>query len=412
MSLDTALSGLLSAQAGLNVVSNDLANVSTTGFKSGSAEFQAEYSVGSANAPGEGASEQFILQDFQQGNLGSPTGNPLDLAVQGNGYFIVQQAGESLYTRDGAFVLGASGQLQTASGNAVLGFGVNNNGTSNGILAPLTISTGGEAANATTSVGLSALLNSADAAIPAATAFNPANATTYDESTSVTAYDSLGNANHVQLYFIKQPASASASAKAPAAWKVMAQQENANGSAVGASQTLTTLTFNPNGSVATGGSATLPVNFGAGGGSATIAFNFAGTTLGAQSFSVASLTNNGYAAGAYLGPTISSTGVVQATYTNGQSKTVGTIAVANFINNQGLVPVDGNMFTASTTSGQPVVNSPGTGVAGSLVSGQLEDSNVQTSSALVELLKFQEAYQSDTSVLQTEQQDSQKLMQL
>jgi flagellar hook protein FlgE len=410
MSLDTALSGLLGAQDGLNVVSNDLANASTTGFKAGSAEFQSIYAVGSANAAGQGVSQQFILQDFTEGNLQS-TGNPLDLAIQGNGFFVVQQAGQSFYTRDGAFQLSPSGQLQTASGDAVLGYGVNGSGASDGVLGLLTVPTTGEPANASTKIGLSALLNSADPTI--STAFNPASASTYDESTSVVTYDSLGNANHVQLYFVKQPyGSASASATTPNKWTVYAQPENANGSSIGTPTTLTTLGFNANGTLASGGSATLGVNWGTGAAASNLAFNFGGSTLGAQSFAVGGLTNDGYAAGAFTGPKISSTGAVQATYSNGETKTVGNIAIASFINNQGLIPETGNLYSASNTSGQAVLNAPGAGVSGKLVAGNLEESNASTSNDLVELLKFQQAYQANTSVLQTEQQDSQKLLQL
>jgi flagellar hook protein FlgE len=215
------------------------------------------------------------------------------------------------------------------------------------------------------------------------------------------------------LYFVKQPyGSASASAATPNKWAVYAQPENANGSSIGAPTTLTTLGFNTNGTLASGGSATLGVNWGTGAAASNIAFNFAGSTLGAQSFAVGSLTNDGYAAGEFTGPKITSTGAVQATYSNGQTKTVGNITVASFINNQGLIPETGNLYSASPTSGQAVLNAPGAGVSGNLVSGNLEESNASTSNDLVELLKFQQAYQANTSVLQTEQQDSQKLLQL
>jgi flagellar hook protein FlgE len=408
MSLSTALSGLLGAQAGLDVASNDLANASTTGFKSGSALFQDIYAAGSAAAPGLGTSQQATQEDFSEGGLES-TGNPLDLAIQGNGFFVVSKDGQSFYTRDGAFQLSPSGQLQNASGASVLTFDTNANGVANGALGTLTVATGNQPAKATSQVGLSAALNTADPTI--GTAFNPANSATYDETTSVVAYDSLGNANHVQLYFVKNPAAASAPS-APNSWSVYAQPQNANGSSIGSAKALTTLKFNSSGALQSGGSAALGVAWGNGASAANIGFNFAGTTLASQSFAVNGLSNNGYSPGQYTGVTVGDNGAVSATYSNGQTKAMGVVAVANFINDQGLIPVSGNLYTASNTSGQPVVNAPATGVSGSIASGNLEQSNVETSNQLVTLLKYQEAYQADTSVLQTDQQDTQKLLQL
>jgi flagellar hook protein FlgE len=406
MALNTALSGLLGAQSGINVAANNLANASTTGFKSGSALFADLYPNGSSNAPGQGVTQQFIQQDYAQGNL-QTTGNPLDLAVQGAGMFVVQKNGQNSYTRDGALQVSPSGQLRNAAGSSVLGYGINANGLSDGILGSINISTSAQPANASSKISLNSALNSADPAISAT--FNPGNSATYDESTSVVAYDSLGNANHIQLYFQKQPASGSSK---PNAWNVYAQPQNANGSSVGSAPKLTTLNFNSSGALTGGGSANLSVNWKNGAAASNIAFNLAGTTVGAQNFAINSVTNNGYQPGTYTGTKISNTGQVQATYSNGQNKTVGSLALASFINEQGLIPVSSNLFQASQTSGQPVLNSPGAGVNGTIVSGSLEESNTSTSSELVNLLRYQEAYQANTSVLQGSQQDTAKLLQL
>lgn len=403
MSLSTALSGLLGAQAGLDVASNNLANASTVGFKAGSALFQDVYPAGSAAAPGLGVDQQGIQQNFSEGGLQS-TGNPLDLAVQGNGFFVVSKAGQNFYTRDGAFQLSPSGQLQTASGASVLSFGAN--GVANGSLSSLTVATGNQPAKPSSQIGLSAALNTADPV--STTPFNANNSATYDETTSVAAYDSLGNANHIQLYFAKNAASGSG----PNNWSVYAQPQNANGSAVGSASLLTTLKFTSSGALNSGGSANLTIPWGNGAGSSNIALNFSGTTLASQAFAINGTTNNGYGPGQYTGVTVGSDGSVNATYSNGQKKAIGVVAIANFINNQGLNPVTGNLYAASNTSGQPVVNTPGTGVSGTIVSGNLEQSNVQTSNELVTLLKYQEAYQANTSVLQTDQQNMQKLLQL
>lgn len=406
MALNTALSGLLGAQAGINVAANNLANASTTGFKSGSAIFSDLYPNGSSNAAGQGVTQQFIQQDYSQGNL-QTTGNPLDLAVQGTGMFVVQKNGQNSYTRDGAFQVSPSGQLQNGAGSSVLGYGINAAGQSNGIVGPVTISTSAQPANASSKISLNSALNSADPVITAP--FSSSNSSTYDESTSVVAYDSLGNANHVQLYFQKQAASG---ASKPNDWLVYAQPQNANGSSVGSAKMLTTLTFNSSGGLTGGSKASLPVKWNNGAASSNIAFDFSGTTVGAQNFAINSVTNNGYAPGTYTGTKISKTGQVQATYSNGQSKTVSNLALASFINEQGLIPVSTNLYQASQTSGQPIINNPGSGVNGTIVAGSLEESNTSTSSELVNLLKYQEAYQANTSVLQTSQQDTAKLLQL
>ncbi len=214
---------------------------------------------------------------------------------------------------------------------------------------------------------------------------------------------SLGNANKTQLYFVNQGSNQ---------WTVYAQPQLADGTNVGTPQTLTTLNFTSSGALSSGSPATLSVNWGNGSATSNVNMNFTGSTLAAQSFSVAGLSNDGYTAGSYSGTTISSDGSIKSTYSNGQRVSAGTLALANFINAEGLTPATGNLYTASSTSGQPVVNTPGTGLAGTLSGGELESSNASTSSLLVSLIQYQQAYQANTSVIQTEQQDSQRLVQI
>ena len=158
----------------------------------------------------------------------------------------------------------------------------------------------------------------------------------------------------------------------------------------------------------------MSIPWGNGAATSNLTFNFAGSTLAAQSFGVAGLTNDGYAAGSYSGTSIDSSGNVISTYTNGETVKAGTLALANFLNPEGLTPVSGNLYSATTTSGQPVVDTPGSGLAGSttLSGGNLESSNASTSSLLVSLIQYQQAYQANTSVIQTEQQDSTRLSQI
>jgi flagellar hook protein FlgE len=156
----------------------------------------------------------------------------------------------------------------------------------------------------------------------------------------------------------------------------------------------------------------MTVNWGNGTADSALTFNFSGSTLGAQSFAIAGTTNDGYAPGNYTGTTIGSDGALTANYSNGQTSIAGKIAVANFINQQGLQSVSGNLYSQTTTSGQPVIDTPGAGQAGTLLSGNLEQSNVSTSSALVDLIQYQQAYEANATTIQTEQTDFTRLSQI
>jgi len=479
MSINTAASGLTAAQTGLDTTSNDLSNASTDGFKSQTQLFSDVYAANESDVPGIGVQSAGIDSNFSQGSQVS-TGNSLDALIQGSGFFVVNNNGEQQYTRDGAFQLNSSGDLVTTTGNNVLGYPTTSTGTVTGGLGTITVNTSALAANPTSAIGLVTNLNSADTDITsgdapsytttsyatAATANSGASsegspaAGTFDEATSVVAYDSQGNANTVNLYYVQTAANT---------WDVYALPVASNGSSVGVSASvaaassaagpsstltdvssavdddgaagntdtlpavgdevtttttpllLTTLTFNSNGTLKgssqaeTGAgvyTAPMSVNWGNGTADSTLTFNFSGSTLGAQSFAIAGTTNDGYAPGNYTGTTIASDGAVTANYSNGQTAIAGKIAVANFINQEGLQAVSGNLYAQSTTSGTPVIDIPGSGQAGTLLSGNLEQSNVSTSSALVDLIQYQQAYEANATEIQTEQTDFTRLSQI
>jgi len=419
MSLQTALSGISGAQTGLDTTANDLANASTTAFKSQTSLFADVYPANSTNTPGIGVTTSSLSTNYTQGNV-TPTGNPLDAAIQGSGFFITSQNGSQQYTRDGSFQLSNTGQLINATGGTIQGYAVNSSGTKAGTLSAITVNTGAVAANATSAVGLTLNLNSGDTTIAATTAFDAADPTTYNESTSVVAYDSLGNADKVNLYF-RQVAPA-VSGGTPT-WNVYAEPVTSAGTVVSTPTTpLASLTFSTAGALtgvtttASGAtstdSTTLSVPWGNGSATSNITLNLTGTTLGAQSFGIAGTTNDGYAPGNYSGTSIDSAGAVQSTYSNGQTVTDGYLGIANFINPQGLQSASGNLFTETQSSGQPVVNTAGTGQAGVIAGGNLEQSNASTSSLLVSLIQYQQAYQANASVIQTEQQDGTRLTQI
>lgn len=408
MSLNTAISGINAAQSALDVTSNDLANVDTTGYKSGNQRFADLYPAANG-AAGIGVQSAGIERSFQEG-ITVTTNNPLDLAIQGQGFFVTSHNGVQRYSRDGRFQIDSTtNQIINSVGDPVLGFA----GTTQagGQIGPLTVNQGAQPAKASSRVGLNLDLNQGDAAIPSSKAFSTSDPTSYSESTSVTAYDSLGNPNHIELYFRKQAGTGSSSA--PDNWQVYAQPVTASGSAVGSSTPLlTTLAFNSSGRLASGGSASLTVNWNNGAASSKVAFDFSGTTLAAQPFAINAITNDGYQPGQFQGVQVSKDGTIQAQYSNGQTATVGRLALATFINKQGLAPVSGNEFLATTASGIPALNGPGQGQTGFVMSGQLEQSNVNLSSQLVNLIIEQQAYQANAKTIGTERQNVQNLMQI
>ncbi len=257
MSLDTAFSGLTAAQTGLNVVSNNLANANTTGFKSQLALFSSIYPVGQTNVPGLGVQSAGIDSDFTQGP-DVQTGNSLDTAIQGDGFFAINSNGNTQYTRDGSFQLKSSGELVTAAGATVLGYAASATGGQTGGLQGITINTGAIAANATAKLGLTVNLNSADSTFAAPVTPVPGDTTTYNESTSAVTYDSLGNANSVNLYFQQE---APAAAGGTPTWNVYSEPVSSAGTVVSPPALLTTLSFNSSGALTSGSPVTLGVNW-------------------------------------------------------------------------------------------------------------------------------------------------------
>ncbi|GAB0114439.1 flagellar hook protein FlgE [Acidisoma sp. C75] len=408
MSVNTAATGLQAAQTALDVVSNNLANADTAGFKSQLALFNNVYPSGETGVPGDGVQPGGIDTNASAGATYA-TGNPLDAAISGSGYFLVNNGGATQYTRDGAFQLSSTGQLVTASGQQVLGYATSASGGLAGGITPLTVNTASLPATASSKIGLAVNLNSGDSQFAAPVTPVPGDATTYNEQTSVVAYDSLGNANTVNLYFQQE---APTTAGGTPTWNVYSQPVTSGGTTVSAPSLLTTLAFNSSGVLTSGSPANLNVNWGNGSAASSVAMNFTGTTLGAQSFAIAGTSNNGYAPGSYTGTSIASDGSIEAKYSNGQTKSVGTVAIANFINPQGLQNISGNFYAATNTSGTATINLPGVAQAGTLLAGNLEQSNVSTSNSLVQLIQFQQAYQANASELQAEQQNFTKLAQI
>ena len=402
MSFDLALSGINAANTDLNVTSNNLANVDTTGFKESRAEFadlfaQTQEGV-SRTAVGNGVQVAAVSQQFGQGNITS-TGNNLDLALSGNGFFIVSNNGALNYTRDGAFQVDQNGYLVTASGQQVQGYApLANGGFNTGGLASLQLTAAESSPQATTTAGVSLNLPP-NATAPANTPLNPADPTTYTDTTSMTVYDSLGAAHTAQLYFMKG-----------ATANQWTTQLYIDGSAVGSAQALDfsntgTLTTPANGQVSFG--AYTPAT---GAAAMNIAFNFDQSTQTGDAFGVKSVSPNGYTTVNLTGINISATGVVQANFTNGKSTNLGQVALANFADPQGLQQEGNNDWQQSFSSGDPVHGVAGGSGFGTIQSGALESSNVDITTQLVNMITAERDFQANAQMISATDQVTQSII--
>ena len=414
MSLAVELTGLQAAQTDLDTIGNNISNVGTDGFKSSTANFGDVYGASLLGAsggavPGQGVQTNNLSQLFTEGTI-SQTGNPLDVAINGNGFLVVQDGTSVAYSRDGSLQLNQNGVLTNSSGQSVLGYSSvssGGSGTARGPLGQIQISESNLPPTATSTLSMNVSLPSTDAQINTTTnPFSIKNSASYSQSTNTTVYDSLGAPSTLTTYFTQVSGSGS-----PPQWQTLWGLTSASGSLL-ASGAGATLTFNNSGTL-TGGSGTISVaSLPDGSAPLNIAESFTGTTLSDLAFDVNSLHNNGDGGGQFSGLAIASNGNVIAQYSNGATKTMGTIALANFENPNGLTPVSNNDWLASPTSGQPIINTAGTGGLGSLESGAIEGSNVDLSTQLVNLIVAQQAYQANVQGINVDQQDVQKLLQL
>lgn len=413
MSLFVELTGLQAAQTDLDTIGNNIANVSTVGFKGSSANFSDIYgasllgAAGNGVSPGQGVLTNSLSQLFTEGTI-NQTGNPLDVAISGNGFFQVQTPTGIAYSRDGSLHLNAQGFLANDTGALMMGFAPGGTGSaSNGTIGPIQVSQSNIAPTATSTLTMGVNLPSSDPLINTTTTpFKVTDPKSYNESTATTVYDSLGAVNTLTTYFTQVSGSGS-----PAQWQTHWQLSSTNGTAI-ASGSGATLTFNSSG-VLTSGSGTISVPSPSDGSAPlSVAQSFTGTTLSNLAFEVNSLANNGNGGGQFSGLEIGSNGNIVSQYSNGATKTIGTIALANFVNPQGLTPTSDNNWQASLDSGTPTINPPGVGGVGTLESGALEASNVDLSTSLVNLIVAQQAYQANVQGINVDQQDVTKLLQL
>ncbi|AJY14130.1 flagellar hook protein FlgE [Burkholderia dolosa] len=413
MGYQQGLSGLAGASSALDVIGNNIANANTVGFKSSTAQFSDMYANSIATSVntqiGIGTTLASVQQQFAQGTINT-TNSSLDVAINGNGFFQMSNNGVITYTRDGTFQRDKNGYIVNSQGMNLMGYAAGANGVINTAqTVPLQAPTTNIAPTATTKITGQFNLNSQDK-VPTKTPFDPTDNTTYNYSTSIQVYDSLGGSQAVNMYFVKSAAGT---------WEAYAGVQG------GTATDLGTITFDTSGAISgttLPGSTTPTTTLGQfqftvpnTDGSATpqsLTLDLTGTTQYGGKDGVNNLAQNGYASGTLTTYTIGADGKLTGNYSNGQTAVLGQIAIANFNNPNGLVAIGGNQFVETAASGVPQISAPGSTNHGTLQGSALENSNVDLTSQLVNLITAQRNYQANAQTIKTQQTVDQTLINL
>jgi flagellar hook protein FlgE len=400
------LSGLTASDTALATISNNLANLNTTGYKDTTVNFQdLFYQLLGSNGSGDqlqvgaGAAVSSINTNFSGGSV-QGTGVDTDVAINGNGFFVVQNGSNTYYTRAGDFTQDSSGNLVTADGFQVMGYPATNGVVNaNGGLTPIQLPMGMiNAPSATSSVSIAANLSSD---VTASGSYN----------TNITVYDSLGTSHVLSVNFTRSSTGWNYNATLPSS-------EITGGTGTDTTVATGALTFDSSGNL----TSTTPIAVSVSGladGASTLAFNWnlasaSGTGLITQvsgASSTSSTTQNGYASGSLTSFSIGADGTILGAFSNG-TKVLGQIALANFANLQGLTKEGNNNYSANISSGSAVIGSPGTSSLGSLTGSALELSNVDMSTEFSNLIIAERGFQANAKSVTTFDQIAQDTINL
>ena len=425
-SMNSGVSGLKAESDALGVVGDNIANVNTSGFKAQRAVFEdvLGHSIlagTSTGLPGSGVRVGDIQQMFTQGTL-SNTGVSTDVALNGDGFFVVKGTVDGVssdfYTRAGEFVIDKDGKLSNTSGLKVQGYQANGDGTFAASLSDVTAPTAALPARATTALSITANIDSS--ATTPALAWDPQDpANTANFSTTMSIYDSLGNAHTADVYFRKT---------ADNAWDyhVLVPGADLNPPVVGNSEVGSgALTFTTNGALNTatvttavsasfGGGATaaqaITVDFGtsiAAGGT-----GLDGTTQFAGPSNVSAQKQDGYASGDFSGVSVDGQGVVTGLYTNGEKIAMSQLGIAKFRSNDGLGRAGQNLWISTRESGTAAMGTAGSGGRGATTGGALEGSNVDLASEFVSMIQHQRSFSANSKTITTADEMLQELINL
>ncbi|MBU1396774.1 MAG: flagellar hook protein FlgE [Gammaproteobacteria bacterium] len=415
MSFQQGLSGLNAAAKNLDAIGNNVANSNTVGFKQSQTQFADVYANSLTGAGGAqvgiGVKVAQVVQQFTQGSITS-SNNPLDIAINGGGFFRMENNGEVTYQRNGQFQLDRTGFIVNPNGSRLTGYTANASGVLlTGSPGPLAINTADLEPQITTEVD--AVLNlDSGSTVPATTPFDMTDPTSFNHSTAVSIYDSLGNSQTLQTFYVKTAN--------PGEWQVYAASD---GVAIDPDTTnavidpVTTLNFTTSGALtgtpampigpisvpatATGATPTFPVTL-----------DFTNSTQFGSAFSVNTMNQDGFTSGRLAGFNIGADGMILGRYTNGQSAVLGQVVLASFANPNGLNPLGNNMWSETSASGVPLVGVPSSGSLGVLQSSAVEDSNVDLTAELVNLITAQRVYQANAQTIKAQDAVLQTLVNL
>ncbi|KAA1012417.1 flagellar hook-basal body complex protein [Paraburkholderia panacisoli] len=510
MGYQQGLSGLSASSSDLDVIGNNIANANTVGFKSGTAQFADMYANSVATAVsqqiGIGTKLSEVQQQFSQGTI-TTTDQALNVAINGNGFYQMNNNGTLTYSRNGVFQLDKNGYITNAQGLQLMGYAASNGGIINSAqTVPLQVPTANIAPSPTTTIAAGLNLNAQDDLMlgtptvtpgtitgsqstptvsitnaasgtnadgytitfdgtggytvtdttlntsttgtytagtaiplgngqtvtfatgtpaandsytiaPTPTAFNQNSSSTYNYSTSTTVYDSLGGSQQVNMYFAKTGAGTwdvYAGVSTGTATLVGQASFNSSGTLTGTSQAVVPATTPPT-FVATTTPYMFNVSIPTTDGSSTpqnLTLNIAGTTQYGGKDGVNTLQPDGFAAGTLTGFTVASDGTLTGNYSNGQTSALGQIVLANFSNQNGLVDLGNNEYGATSASGVAQISTPGSTNHGVLQGGAVENSNVDLTSELVNLITAQRNYQANAQTIKTQQTVDQTLINL
>ncbi len=404
MSFNTALTGINSASQDLETTSNNLSNAGTSGFKRSRAEFDSILAMSrmgvADHAIGQGSQLGKVGQMFNQGSLEFTERN-LDLGIQGGGFFRLNEDGKTTYTRAGQFQVDEDGYIVSKNGKQLTGFEVDDDGERVGDgRQALRLPTDGIEAQATQNIGLGANLN-AEAEELDPEAFDPEDSDTYNNSTTTTIYDSQGKERNATFYFVK---------KGSNTWDVHTEVEGVEGEGENGTLGPQTLEFDSAGSLVSGETAEYQAAFQDDVDDLDVEIDFSEMTQNARSFNVNDNSQDGYAAGEFQNVDIKSDGKIFARYTNGESKAVGQVALAQFRAERELDEVGETSWAATQEAGDPLIGPPDEGQFGSIESGALEQSNVETSEELVDMITAQRNYSANARMIKAEDQMTQEIL--
>ena len=397
MSFRTALSGLNAASADLRTTGNNIANSSTVGFKESRAEFADVFAVSqggvSKTAIGSGVRLSAVNQQFTQGNIDF-TGKNLDMAISGDGFFILNDGGAPVYSRAGNFEVDRNGTVVNNQGHSLQVYPRQGEARDSFDLSrteDLRLGTSEAPPRATGRV--ESRLNLPSGAEVPTEAFDINEPASFNHSTTVTVYDSLGQSHDATLYF----QAAEREEGAGGNWNAYLA---INGNLV--NEEPEELEFGPDGKIADGSA----FSFGSfdpdnGADELDITFDLGEATQYGGSFSVTSLSQDGFSTGSLSGVDIDSNGVVFARFTNGQAQSLGKVALANFANPQGLQQLGDNVWGETFAAGERIRGEAGEGGLGMIQSGGLEASNVDIAQQLVNLITAQRNFQANAQVIST-----------